>query len=66
MQQAQGTLSFTELIFNASFLVQLVMLFLLILSLVSWTIIIQRSNQYKIAKRQAMEFEDRFWSGIES
>ena len=65
MQQAQGTLSFTELIFNASFLVQLVMLFLLILSLVSWTIIIQRSNQYKIAKRQAMEFEDRFWSGID-
>lgn len=65
MQEAQGTLSFTELIFNASFLVQLVMLFLLILSLLSWTIIIQRTNQYKIAKVKANDFEDKFWSGID-
>ena len=60
-----GQLSFSELIFNASFLVQVVMLFLLILSIVSWTIIIQRSNQYKIGRRKADEFEDRFWSGID-
>ena len=65
MQEAQGSLSFTELIFNASFLVQLVMLFLLILSLLSWTIIIQRTNQYKIAKAKANDFEDKFWSGID-
>lgn len=60
-----GQLSFSELIFNASFLVQVVMLFLLVLSVVSWTIIIQRSNQYKIGRRKADEFEDRFWSGID-
>lgn len=61
----QGTLSFTDLIFNASFLVQLVMLFLLALSVISWTIIIQRSSQYKIGKKKADEFEDKFWSGID-
>ena len=60
-----GELSFTHLIFNASFLVQLVMLFLLILSVVSWTIIIQRSNQYKIGRIKADTFEDKFWSGID-
>ncbi|MCR5537565.1 MAG: protein TolQ [Succinivibrio sp.] len=62
---ASGQLSFSELIFNASFLVQLVMLFLLVLSIFSWTIIISRSNQYKIARRKADEFEDKFWSGID-
>ncbi len=60
-----GELSFTELILNASLLVQVVMLFLLILSVVSWTIIFQRSSQYKLSRRKADEFEDRFWSGID-
>lgn len=63
--QTTGQLSFVELIVNASFLVQLVMLFLLLLSVASWTIIIQRSNQYKIARKKADEFEDRFWSGTD-
>ncbi|MBQ9275309.1 MAG: protein TolQ [Succinivibrio sp.] len=63
MQENQ--LSFSELIFNASFLVQMVMLFLLLLSLVSWTIIIQRSSAYKRGRSKADEFEDRFWSGID-
>ena len=53
MQGSDGALSFTELVLNASFLVQLVMLFLLILSVVSWTIIIQRSNQYKLGRKKA-------------
>ena len=63
MQGSDGALSFTELVLNASFLVQLVMLFLLILSVVSWTIIIQRSNQYKLGRKKADEFEEKFWSG---
>ena len=41
------------------------MLFLLILSVVSWTIIIQRSNQYKLGRKKADEFEEKFWSGID-
>ena len=63
--QSQGALSFTELVLNASFLVQCVMLFLLALSIVSWTIIISRNNQYRIGRAKADEFEDRFWSGID-
>ena len=62
---AAGELSFGELILNASFLVQLVMAFLLALSVISWTIIIQRSSQYKNGRRKADEFEDKFWSGID-
>lgn len=64
MQQS-GELSFIELIVNASFLVQLVMFFLLALSILSWTIIIQRSNLYKLGRQKADEFEERFWSGID-
>ena len=60
-----GQLSFTELILNASLLVQLVMFFLLSLSVISWTIIIQRSSAYKQGRARADEFEDRFWSGID-
>ena len=63
--ETQGALSFSELVLNASFLVQCVMLFLLALSVVSWTIIISRNNQYRIGRAKADEFEDRFWSGID-
>ncbi len=60
-----GTLSITALVFNASFLVQVVMFFLLSLSVISWTIIIQRTNLYKNSRKNADEFEDKFWSGID-
>lgn len=63
--QSQGALSFTDLVFNASFLVQCVMLFLLGLSIASWTIIISRNNQYRVGRAKADAFEDRFWSGID-
>ena len=60
-----GSLSFTELVFNASLPVQLVMLFLLALSVISWTIIFQRAVQFKKSRQKADEFEDRFWSGVD-
>jgi biopolymer transport protein TolQ len=60
-----GSLSITHLIFNASPLVQIVMLFLLGLSIASWTIIFSKSNSYKAARAKADEFEDKFWSGID-
>lgn len=63
--QTQEALSFTELILNASLLVQCVMLFLLALSIISWTIIFSRNNQYRIGRAKAEEFEDKFWSGID-
>ena len=62
---ASGQLSITHLILNASALVQIVMLFLLGLSVFSWTIIISKSNSYKAARAKADEFEDKFWSGID-
>jgi biopolymer transport protein TolQ len=52
-----------SLITGASFLVQMVMLFLLVVSIFAWTVIF---NKWKVLKeaRIAMEhFEDRFWSG---
>ena len=41
------------------------MLFLLGLSIASWTIIFSKSNSYKAARAKADEFEDKFWSGID-
>jgi len=56
-------LSILSLITNASVLVQLVMLLLLIVSLMSWNIIFQKRKMLVHARQQADEFEERFWSG---
>lgn len=56
-------LSILSLITNASVLVQLVMLILLIASLMSWNIIFQKRKMLANARIRADEFEDRFWSG---
>lgn len=58
-------LSFLTLVLNASPLVQLVMVALLLASLLSWTIIFDRSRTLKQAQREAADFEQRFWSGID-
>lgn len=57
--------SFISLFANASLLVKMVMLLLLIASLVSWTFIIQRWQLFKQAKRAMDSFESTFWSGVE-
>jgi len=56
-------LSFLTLVLNASPLVQLVMASLVLASLFSWTIIFDRSRVLKKARREAEDFEERFWSG---
>lgn len=56
-------LSIFSLIANASVLVQLVMLILLIASIMSWNIIFQKRKMLKREAKRADEFEDRFWSG---
>lgn len=56
-------LSFVHLITGASTVVQAVMLLLLIVSLISWTLIFSKWSVLKNARREAREFEDRFWSG---
>jgi len=56
-------LSLVELVLNASILVQLVMLLLLVASMVSWTMIFQKYVTLKRARASAEEFEEQFWSG---
>jgi biopolymer transport protein TolQ len=56
-------LSFLQLVLNASPLVQLVMATLVLASILSWTMIFDRSRVLKRAQRRADDFEDRFWSG---
>ena len=56
-------LSFTHLVLNASPVVQLVMLLLVFASMISWTMIFDRIFSLKKAKRNADQFERRFWSG---
>jgi len=58
-------LSFVRLVANASPLVQVVMAALGMASVVSWSMIFDRSRALKRAKREADHFEERFWSGGE-
>ncbi|OGT35408.1 MAG: protein TolQ [Gammaproteobacteria bacterium RBG_16_51_14] len=55
-------LSFLQLIFNASPLVQIVMLILLVASVISWSMIFSKHVILDKAKKAADQFEDRFWS----
>ncbi len=58
-------LSISRLILDASFVVQLVMLLLLVVSLASWTIIFMKSSVIKKARISADRFERKFWSGAD-
>lgn len=58
-------LSLWSLITNASVLVQIVLLLLFIASVVSWTMIYQRTVFYMNAQRALDAFENDFWSGID-
>lgn len=57
-------LSILQLILDASLVVKLVMGLLVVASLLSWTLIFVKSSQLKRARREAEQFEERFWSGI--
>jgi biopolymer transport protein TolQ len=54
--------SIIDLILNASLLVQFVMLILVIASVVSWTMIINKYVILKRARKDADSFEEQFWS----
>lgn len=56
-------LSFVTLVANASPLVQLVMLALMLASVISWTMIFDRAKVLKKARKAVEQFENRFWSG---
>ncbi len=48
---------------GASLVVKMVMFLLLFVSLISWTLIFQRSHLLRRATKKTTEFEQRFWSG---
>ncbi|AKE52484.1 Protein TolQ [Kangiella geojedonensis] len=58
-------MSIAGLILEASIPVQLIMLLLLIISVMSWALIFQRSGVLNTASRKSKQFEDKFWSGID-
>lgn len=62
---ATPELTVTSLIVNASVVVQAVMAMLVIASIMSWGIILQRRNLYNGANTLAARFEERFWSGVD-
>ena len=57
--------SILGLISNASILVQLVMLLLLVASVISWTMIVSKWKIIKDTKNESDTFEDKFWSGTD-
>ena len=56
-------ISILELVLNASVVVQIVMVILILASITSWVMIFQRGFALTAIRRQAEEFEDEFWSG---
>ena len=54
-----------QLIFGASIEVQIVILILIALSVISWCIIVQRYLVLAAAEKAVLNFEERFWSGID-
>jgi biopolymer transport protein TolQ len=60
---ASGDLSIIDLVADASLVVQLVLLLLLIASIASWAIILGKRSLLAKAKAEADKFEASFWSG---
>ncbi len=60
-----GNFNPLELILQASIPVQLVMLILLLASFSSWWIIFGKRKVIATARRDADDFEERFWSGVD-
>ena len=58
-------LSLIDLVLHASFTVQLVMAILLIASMLSWYMIVNRFIYFRNARDEMFLFEERFWSGID-
>ena len=60
---ATAGFSFSELFLNASLTVQIVMVGLLIASVWSWAIIIEKLFAFRKARQETDRFEQTFWSG---
>ncbi|UWR27271.1 protein TolQ [Sulfitobacter sp. S223] len=58
-----GSITVWGMFAQATFTVKLVMLALVAASFWTWSIIVQKTIQYRAAKREAAEFDHAFWSG---
>jgi biopolymer transport protein TolQ len=58
-------LGLIDLVVNASLTVQAVMAILLLASMVSWYMIVQRFIYYHNSRNEMYDFEERFWSGMD-
>ncbi len=59
----QTDLSYLTLILEASLIVQVVMVVLVLASLASWVVIFEKRKSIKAARAAADDFERNFWSG---
>ena len=58
-------LSLMDLIWQASFTVQMVMAILVLASIVSWHMIVNRYIYFRNTNDEMYRFEERFWSGVD-
>jgi len=58
-----GSLSIVELVRDASIVVQIVLLLLVLASVASWAVIFRKRAELSGARSQAEKFEEHFWSG---
>jgi len=58
-----GSITVWGMFAQATFTVKLVMLALVLASFWTWSIIVQKTIQYRAAKREASDFDRAFWSG---
>jgi biopolymer transport protein TolQ len=65
LKNMQNDLQIWQLVLQASWLVQGVMVILLIASVASWVIIFRKRQVLAKAEKQAKLFEERFWSGTD-
>ena len=61
----EDKLGLLELVLNASFTVQLVMFVLVVTSVFSWFMIVQRLIYFGLVRREMIHFDTQFWSGID-
>ncbi|UJS24998.1 protein TolQ [Thiothrix winogradskyi] len=57
-------LSILKLIMDASLVVKIVMILLVLASLLSWTLIMVKSSTINSTQSSVTQFEERFWSGV--
>ena len=62
---ANSNLNLLRLVIDASLPVQLIMALLIVASVVSWVIIFRKRSVIARARKEAENFEERFWSGAE-